>query len=371
MRLLLSAAFVSVLASTACVPRQEVAPSSTPPTSVAIDSARHFVRALAERERVPGLAITVSIGRSNNPVVWREGFGLADLETGTPATPQTRFRIGSVSKLITAVALMRSVEAGDVDLDSPISRYLPALPRHLGDVTLRQLAGHTAGIRHYRGNEFLSNTPYPSLAGAITVFAADSLVAPPGTRYAYSSYGYNLIGAVLEAVTQQSFPELAQRLVLSPLGMESTTADLEGITIPGRARMYTITPAGPTAVPDDDLSGRWPSGGFLSSTDDMARLGRSILAPGLVNATSLSVMVTPQQLASGQATSVGIGWRVSSDSAGRQYYHHGGTSNGGAAMLLVYPREQLVIAMASNALAPVGERQALAIGDILLAGGRR
>ena len=367
MRLISSVALLGVLASMACGHRLQVGMTPSAPTDVAIDSARRFLRGLVEQERIPGLAITVSVGQANAPV-WHEGFGFADVASGTLATPQTQFRIGSVSKLITAAALMRSVEAGLVDLDSPLSRYRPTLPRHIGGVTLRQLAGHAAGIRHYRGSEFLANTAYPSLVDALSVYADDSLVAPPGIRYSYSSYGYNLIGAVLETVTSQSFPELAQRLVLSPLGMKSTGVDREGAAIPARATMYTISPTGPTAVPDDDLRGRWPSGGFLSSTDDMARLGRSMLAPGLVNATSLALMVTPQTLRSGQATAVGIGWRVSIDSAGRQYYHHGGTSNGGAAILVVYPKEQLVIAMASNALAPVGERQALAIAAILLAG---
>ena len=338
----------------------------TTPDAAAVDSARAVIRALVERERVPGLAITVSVGGATNPVVWQEGFGFANVESRTPATPQAQFRIGSVSKLITAAVLMRLVELGTVDLDAPISRYLPELPPHLRGLTLRQLAGHTAGIRHYLGNEFLSNTPFSNLGDAVARFADDSLIAPPGTRYAYSSYGYNLLGAVLEKVSNESFPELARRLVLSPLGMGLTTVDLKGAPIPGRAQTYAISPTGPAPVPEDDLSGRWPSGGFLSSTEDLARLGRSMLAPGLLNPTSLSAMVTPQRLASGQVTPVGIGWRVSIDSAGRQYFHHGGTSNGGTAFLLVYPRERLVLAMASNAFAQLGERPALAIAAVFL-----
>jgi CubicO group peptidase (beta-lactamase class C family) len=193
------------------------------------------------------------------------------------------------------------------------------------------------------------------------------LVAAAGSRYAYSSYGYNLIGAVLEAAMRTPFPDLLRRYVVAPLEMTATVADVHGVAIPDRARPYTVTSAGVADAPPDDLSGRWPSGGLLSSTDDLSRLGRSVLAPGLLNGHSLSTMVTPQRLTSGTATSVGIGWRISVDSSGRRYLHHGGSSNGGAAFLLVYPDQQLVIAMASNAFSQWGERDALAMASIFLA----
>lgn len=350
----------------ACAPRAAFEGDAQALPGSAIDSARRLVGSLVERERLPGLAITVSIGRTGPPVVWHEGFGFADVETRTPATPQTLFRIGSVSKLLTAAALMRLLESGAVDLEAPISRYLTALPPHLRALTLRQLAGHLAGIRHYRGNEFLSNTPFERLRDANGIFAGDSLVAAPGTRYAYSSYGYNLLGAVLEEVSNRAFPELIRLQVVAPLQMSATAQDLKGAAIPRRARTYSVSAAGVAPAPEDDLSGRWPSGGYLSSTDDLARLGRAVLAPGLLNSASLAIMLTPQRLASGEATSVGIGWRVSVDPGGRQYLHHAGSSNGGSAFLLVYPNEQLVVAMASNAFAQWGERDALAIAAIFL-----
>lgn len=350
----------------ACASRAALEGQARLPPSTIIDSARKYVGALVERERLPGLAITVSIGRIGSPAVWHEGFGFADVEARTPATPETGFRIGSVSKLLTATALMRLSQTAVVDLDAPIANYLAALPPHLRDITLRQLAGHMAGIRHYRGNEFLSNTPWETLGDAVSIFASDTLVAEPGSRYAYSSYGYNLIGAVLEAVLDRPFPEVIHRDLAAPLDMRATVPDLKGKAIPQRARTYSVSAAGWAPTPDDDLSGRWPSGGYLSSTDDLARLGRAVLGPGLLNSASLSLMLTPQRLGSGDVTSVGIGWRVSVDSRGRQYLHHGGSSNGGAAFLLVYPKEQLVVAMASNAFAQWGERDALAIAAIFL-----
>jgi CubicO group peptidase (beta-lactamase class C family) len=276
------------------------------------------------------------------------------------------FRIGSVSKLLTAMTLLRLEQSDRVELDQPIGSYMQTLPMHLQPLTLRHLSGHIAGIRHYRGNEFFTTTGYDRLRDAIAIFANDSLVTQPGTRYAYSSYGYNLIGAVLEEITAQPFPELVRRHVLEPLDMNATAPDMPGAHSASRARLYTVSDSGIATAPLDDLSGRWPAGGYLSSTDDLSRLGRAILADGLLNDEALRTMLTPQRLASGAATPVGVGWRVAQDSTGRRYFHHGGTSNGGAAFLLVYPDQQLVIAMASNAFTSVGERDALRIASIFL-----
>lgn len=365
------------LVATACAPRATPVPQPTGsdaggdartdaarPIDSAVDSARALVRALVERERLPGLAITVS--GADEGGVWREGFGFADLEARTPADPRTRFRIGSVSKLLTATALMRLAQSGAIDLDAPIAEYMSGLPPHLQGLTLRQLGGHLGGVRHYRGSEFLTNESFQSLRQAIGIFADDSLVAAPGDRYEYTSYGYNLIGAVLEEVRNRPFHEVVLGQVLDPLGMDATGPDVKGVAIPRRAETYSITETGVTPAPEDDLSGRWPSGGYLSSTDDMARLGHAVLDPGLLSAASLEIMLTPQRLGSGEATSVGIGWRLSVDADGREYWHHGGSSIGGRAFLLVYPRERLVVAMASNAYAQWGERDALAVADIFL-----
>jgi serine beta-lactamase-like protein LACTB, mitochondrial len=348
-----------------CAPQPSIQAAPNVALGREVDSARILVHRLVESHRLPGFAITVSIDQT---VVWHEGFGLADMNAMVKTTPETRFRIGSVSKLYTAALLMRLVEQGQVELDTPIGQYL-TLPPQLATVTLRQLAGHLAGVRHYRGNEFLTSAHYATLRDAVAVFAGDSLLVVPGSRYSYSSYGYNLIGAVLEAVTATPFPELLRREVLAPLGMTATVADVDAVPIPGRARTYTVTAQGITATPDDDLSGRWPSGGLLSSTDDLGRLGRSVLSPALLTEASLSVMLTPQRLATGAPTNVGIGWRISADSAGRRYLHHGGSSNGGAAFLLVYPDTRLVIAMASNAFTQWGERDARAIAAVFLGTG--
>jgi len=199
------------------------------------------------------------------------------MATRSPAATTTQFRIGSVSKLLTATLLMRLAQTGQLDLDAPVSRYVN-VPAPLADVTLRQLAGHLGGVRHYRGNEFLSNTHYDSLSAALSVFLNDSLLARPGSRYLYSSYGYNLLGVAIERATGLPFTRAMRRHVLEPLSLGGTTEDDKGATLRHRAALYMVSGDRMATAPDDDLSGRWPSGGYLSTTDDLALFGRTVLA---------------------------------------------------------------------------------------------
>ncbi|HMV32814.1 MAG TPA: serine hydrolase domain-containing protein, partial [Gemmatimonadales bacterium] len=127
--------------------------------------------------RIPGAQIAVI---RDGRLVWSEGFGLADVEQQVPVTPLTRFRIASISKAVTAVGLGLLVQEGRVDLDSPVQRYVPYFPVKPWPVTVRQVAGHVAGIRHYRPGEFESMRRYPTVREGLSIFADDSLLFEPG-----------------------------------------------------------------------------------------------------------------------------------------------------------------------------------------------
>src|SRR6266567_6131145 len=137
--------------------------------------------------RIPGVQVAVAV---NGKLVWSEGFGYADAAPKRPVTRETQFRIGSVSKPLTATAVALLYEQGKLDLDAPVQRYVPTFPEKGYPITTRQLGGHLAGIRHYQGNEFLLNQPYATVTAGLAVFQNDPLVAPPGTRYSYSTYGF-------------------------------------------------------------------------------------------------------------------------------------------------------------------------------------
>src|SRR5215218_9437740 len=182
----------------------------------AISSDRALLPRLKEGLRAPGLSLTVA---AHGKIVWSVSCGYADLESRRPVTAHTRFRIGSVSKTLTATALASYAESGRVELDAGVDRYVD-FPSHGGAITLRRLAGHLAGIRHYESQaETVNRRHFASVAATLALFAGDPLVAEPGTRFSYSSYGYDVIGAALERVSGRNFASLIREAVLAPADM--------------------------------------------------------------------------------------------------------------------------------------------------------
>ena len=151
------------------------------PHAAAIDEARALLDSIIGTEAIPGLS--VAIGRGSQ-LIWSEGFGYSDMTHNVMVTPLTKFRIGSVSKPITAAALAILVEAGALDLNAPVQDYVPSFPEKRWPVTTRQLAGHLGGIRHYRGLENFSRANYPTVLSGIAIFADDLLINEPGTEQA-------------------------------------------------------------------------------------------------------------------------------------------------------------------------------------------
>jgi CubicO group peptidase (beta-lactamase class C family) len=316
----------------------------------AVDSARALLRDSVARRGLPGLSVAVAV---NGEMVWSEGFGFADLENRVPATPLTRFRVGSVSKPMTAAAIARLVEDGRLDLDAPVQRYVPGFPRkdpHV--VTPRLLAGHLAGIRHYRSaseSVDAGRKHYETVTRSLEIFSGDSLEHAPGTRYLYSSYGWNLLAAVVEGASGESFLPHVRERVFRPLGMRHTVAEHQDSIIEGRARFYDRTADGRLVnAPWVDNSYKWAGGGFIATSEDLARFGSAHLRPGFLRAESLRLLSTPQRTADGRETGYGVGWASGRDAQGRRTLSHSGGAVGGSAFLLVYPDQGVVVAMLVN-----------------------
>lgn len=327
--------------------------------STAIRSARDHVRTLRDTSGVPGLSVAVAAG---GRLLWAEGFGWANVEDSVPVTPATVFGIGSVSKPLAAAALMRMWERGDIDLDAPAERYVEGDPAGRGAVTLRRLAGHLGGIRHYDPRDFVPR-PGATTRERVAHFRADPLVAPPGTRHHYSSWGYVLLSAAMEQASGSPFLELMDREVMHPLGLNGTSVDQPGTSAAARAVQYTgCTATGCARAPYADYSGMWAAGGFTSTAADLARFGAALLQPGYhLRPETVRVMWTPQRTAAGEDTGYGIGWRVGSDGDGRRIVHHGGRTRDLRAFLLVYPDADVVVALLANAPADFAEAEAARI----------
>lgn len=300
-----------------------------------------------EANGVSGLA--VSIGTVDGST-WSDGFGFADVEQMVPVEPAlTKFRVGSTAKSMTAMALGILYEAGKLDVDVPIQTYLPEFPEKRGAITARMLSGHTAGIRHYASEEeFLSAVPYSSVVEALAIFSNDPVLFEPGSEFSYSTYGYNLLSAVLERAAGVEYLTLMSQSVFEPIGMSSTVPDHVVPIIKNRSRYYSLDDGALINSPWVDNSNKWAGGGLLSTSDDLVRFGLAHLTEEFLSRETIEMMWTSLTTSSGEETGYGIGWSIEADAEGRRLIRHSGGSIGGITELRIYPDQQLVVAIVTN-----------------------
>ena len=310
-----------------------------------VNGAAGLLGDLAEGGRVPGLAMRI---QHRGQWVHEAAFGYADLEGGVPATPQTLFRIASVSKPITATALARMAGEGLLRLDDPLARYVPEYPDH--GILLHQLAAHTAGLRGYRGKEYALNRPY-SIEASLEVFRDDPLEFAPGTGFLYNSFDFVLLSLAMERAAGMPFDALVRELVLQPLGMEHTQAEQPEQLPDGLAKPYTRRAGGfRRAVPVDNRY-KLAGGGYLSTVGDVCRLGQAYLDGSAVNPDLAAEFLTSRETPQGP-TWYGLGWQVGRDASGRRYYGHVGNAVGGYSKFFVYPDAEVVLAVLMNCTDP-------------------
>ncbi len=357
-----AACAVLVFLAAACAPEAGNAQGQRLPTLAevhagddfldAITASRALIRGIMEEAGVPGASIAVGVG---GEIVWAEGFGWADVENRVPVSALTKFRVGSVSKSMTAAGIGLLVERGQLDLDAPVQTYVPDFPEKQWPVTTRQLGGHIAGVRHYRGREMLSSDRYPTVADGLEIFDDDPLLFEPGTSYSYSSYGWNLISAVMEGASGQEFLGFMRDEVFEPLGLRHTVPDHNDSIIVNRTEFYEHDQGGALVnAPYVDNSYKWAGGGFLSTPEDLVRFGQVHLKPGFLRAETLALLHTSQTLRNGDATNYGIGWRTATQPDGDRAISHSGGSVGGTTLLLMVPDHDLVVAGVVNISGPAG-----------------
>jgi serine beta-lactamase-like protein LACTB, mitochondrial len=312
----------------------------------AIKAAKDSVATFMKRKHVPGVSLTITI---NGKIVLSEGFGYADLEQKVPVNPaQTRFRIGSISKSLTAVALAKMFEQKKIILDSTVYFYIPDLPRYKYRPTVRQVAGHIAGVRHYKGDEWFSDTRYNSVADGLTMFKNDSLNFEPGTKYQYSSHGYNLLSAVLEKASGKDFLTLMKEDVFAPLKLTNTVADMNDSIISYRTRFYEFQNGRWVNARHVDNSYKWAGGGFISTSEDIARFGNVLLGETFLKKETISLFTAPQKLKNGSSTTYGMGFASGTDHHKRNNFGHSGGSVGGTTDMVIYPNEKIVVVIFAN-----------------------
>jgi serine beta-lactamase-like protein LACTB, mitochondrial len=341
--------------------------------------AKAYLEELWRSTGAPGISVAVM---AQGRLVFAEGAGFADLDNMVPATGTTVYNVGSVSKAITAVAILQLVEKGKVALDDPIRAYVPSFPEKGSPITIRHIMTHTSGIRHYLPTDFPTSednenmVPIASLEEAIKIFRDDPLLFQPGERYSYSSYAVNLLQGVVETASGLSFEEYLQRNVWTPAGMLRTSFDIPARIVSHRARGYLIESGRTTNYPYGNLTYKFASGGMIATAEDLVRLGDALNREVLLQRETLELMYKPidpvlryRKEGPPQETerTQGLLWRSAQDKAGRTYAHHCGTVKGFNACLINYRDRGVVVAIVGNGH-PVtpARREAEAFAEIFL-----
>ena len=299
---------------------------------------------------VPGVSVAVV---QDGELVWSAGFGMADLENFVPATSFTLFRLGSISKPITATAILQLAERGKLDLDAEVQKYCPAFPKKEWPITTRELLGHLGGIRHYNpdGKGDIpedSAKHFASMEESLQIFAGDPLVAKPGTKFHYSTYGYTVLGCILEGAAAEKYVDYVKENIFEPAGMAETQADNFFTIVPHRSRWYHKDKAGVVQNAGVlDSSYKIPGGGLISSADDMARFEIATMANKLLKPTTRDVMWTPQQAADGSHNGYALGWGTQKKYGLALVEHTGGQQGTSTSIILVPARRAGIVVLAN------------------------
>ncbi len=314
---------------------------------------RSILQGVRDEHNIPGLSVAIAV---DGQIVFAQGLGLANLETMTPARADTRYRSASIGKPMTAVAVMRLAEDGLLSLDDAVQEHCPRFPEHAeGAITVRHLLSHQSGVRHYGGpneaEELHNTTHYDDVADALEIFENDPLVHAPGAEYTYSTFGYDVLGCIIQGATGERYIDVMQRLVFEPAGMVDTLADNPREIIERRAGGYVMEDGALRNAVAVDMSSKLPAGGFLTTALDLARFAIAVQDAELISPDGVAAMFERQTLNDGSITTYGLGWGLSAPDDlfyGLEEVFHGGGTPGVGAMLYMLPERRFAVAIQTN-----------------------
>ena len=310
-----------------------------------INLAEKLAKSFLEKEQIPGMSISVS---KKGKLIWSEGLGFSNVENKKRVNPsETQFRIASISKTLTAVALAKLVDDKKLNLDASLYAYVPDFPKKEYDFSIRQIGGHLAGIRHYNGREFLSNKKMTIVEG-LDVFKNSKLLFKPQTKFKYSTYNWNLLSVVIQNASQQDYFKYMNNTVFFPLKMYKTLVEISNVENDSKTNFYMkrkgVIREGPSVNNEYKAAG----GGFLSTSEDLVLFGNEFITPEIISENSLKILVTPQKTTEGKNTNYGIGITISKTKNNVVKYSHSGGGVGATTQLLIYPEKEIVISILTN-----------------------
>ncbi len=314
----------------------------------------------------PGAAVVVS---RHGEVLFQQAYGLADVELGVPLEADHVFRLASVTKQFAAAALLKLVEEGKVALDDPLSDYLPEFPN--GEATIGQLLNHTSGIKSYTGIEGYMNSERIradlSTEELVAVFADEPVDFAPGEQWSYNNSGYVLVGAVIEAVTDQAWNDYLRETLLVPNGIDSTDAYADAALVPGRVEGYVGPIDAVQRAPHLSMTQPHAAGALMATAADVDRWQVALHNGEILGDAVYQRMITPEGAATESNYGFGI---VAQDWFGQTALTHGGGIFGFTTHALYLPEEALSIVVLSNRAGPGWSQQDIALRLAGIATGR-
>jgi len=294
----------------------------------------------------PGAAVLLE---RNGETLLRKAYGMADLELGVAMEPDLVFRIGSITKQFTAVAILMLEAEGKLAVQDDITRHLPDYPTGGKTITLEHLLTHTSGIQGYTNLQGWRDAIREDVTHeeVLAVFRDEPLNFEPGTRWGYSTSGYYLLGMVIEAASGQAYGTFLEERIFKPLSMKDTAQGDPRRLIPRRARGYHREGETVRNAPYNSMAWAYSSGSLVSTVDDLARWNRALQDGEVLPRTSLERMWTAYHTADGATTRYGYGWGLS-EVRGRRVIHHSGGIHGFSAFALTVPEEGLFLTVLSN-----------------------
>lgn len=311
--------------------------------------AQQLLDTLRETNAVPGMGAAVW---QDGRIVWEGSSGVRDVDRGLPVTRDTLFRLASVSKLFTVTAAAKLAEEGKLDLDAPVQAQLPWLGARWPAITPRQLAAHVSGLPHYQAVDAdRGSRHYATGRDAVAIFAGRDLLSPPGTAYSYSSWGYSLLGALVEDKAGRPFTDYVSEEVAPGIAIR---ADATNSDDPDASRAYGFVAGRAVEMPRHDFSYTWGGGGLSGTASAVAAFGGRMIDGRVVRPQTFDAMLVPVRLASGEAAGeddyhVGFGWRISSDANGAPFLFHNGVTQGARSTLGLWRAERIAVSLLSNA----------------------
>jgi len=314
------------------------------------------------RLKIPSL----SIAFYKDDFFWKKSFGYADLEHKIPAEPETLYRLASISKPITAVGILRLMQEGKLNLDDEVQKYVPYFPRKRWPVTIRHLLGHLSGISHYRNYDEEGHfKKHFTTEDSIGVFKDWELEQEPGAKYNYTTYGFNLLGAVIEGASGKPYAEYMRENVWKPLGMKNTTMDIADDLIANRAKGYRRIGGEVKNCEFVDISSRFAGGGIRSTAVDLINMSRGLDEGKVVSKENQMMMYTSMVTKKDRVTEYGMGWGIDFIQ-GFWNVGHGGGQQGTSTHLLRFPGEKFAVAVMCNEEGQNTSRHAYLISALIL-----